>query len=76
MKRWKLVRDVILFFGGLAGVAVITYTWATKGTEPNLALLGFFATMMGLPAFLQKDEANPPPGPPPVGADRRDQEGG
>lgn len=54
-KQWAFTRDVILFCGGLIGVAVVTVAWL-KGKDPNQPLLLFFGTMMGLPAFLRKDE--------------------
>ena len=52
MNNWPLVRDVILFIGGLAGVA--HETLITHVERPTLLLL--FAAMMGLPAFLGRDE--------------------
>lgn len=51
--KWALLRDVMLFFGGLAGV--VHETAITPTAEPTLVVL--FAAMMGLPAFLRKDEA-------------------
>jgi hypothetical protein len=50
--KWRQVRDVILFFGGLAGAAYETL--GTQADRPTLLLL--FAAMMGLPAFLRADE--------------------
>lgn len=44
---WQKTRDVILFFGGLVGVA-----HETLSAVPNGQLLILFAAMMGLPAFL------------------------
>jgi hypothetical protein len=53
MTRWPLIRDILLFFGGLAGV---TYeTVSSQIDRPTLLLL--FAAMMGLPAFLRSDES-------------------
>lgn len=52
MKNWPLIRDLILFFGGLAGVAHETFT----SSPPDSTLLLVFAAMMGLPAFLRQDE--------------------
>lgn len=52
MKKWNLIRDICLFFGGLAGVAYETL--GTNIDRPTLLLL--FAAMMGLPAFLRSDE--------------------
>ena len=49
--RWKLVRDIILFFVGLGGVV---HEALTKFDRPSLLMV--FAAMMGLPAFLRKDE--------------------
>lgn len=51
-KRLRVTRDGILFVAGLAGVAYETVY--TGGDRPTLLLL--FAAMMGLPAFLQRDE--------------------
>jgi len=47
---WPHVRDVILFFAGLAGVAVETFK---ADTDPQLLIL--FAGMMGLPLVIRKD---------------------
>ena len=50
--KWPLVRDVVLFFGGMAGVG-----YETLGRDidrPTLLLL--FAAMMGLPAFFPKGD--------------------
>jgi hypothetical protein len=52
MNKWNLIRDICLFFGGLAGVAYETL--GTNIDRPTLLLL--FAAMMGLPAFLRSDE--------------------
>jgi hypothetical protein len=52
MTRWPLIRDILLFFGGLAGVAYETL--GSQADRPTLLLL--FAAMMGLPAFLRADE--------------------
>lgn len=49
------MRGVLLFFAGLAGEVVLTVAWLS-GTEPNQSLMLLFATMMGLPVFLQRDE--------------------
>jgi hypothetical protein len=49
---WPPVRDVLLFFGGLAGIAHETVIAETE--RPTLLLL--FAAMSGLPAFLRSDE--------------------
>jgi len=51
MTKWPLIRDILLFFGGLAGVAYETL--ASQADRPTLLLL--FAAMMGLPAFLRAD---------------------
>jgi hypothetical protein len=51
---WPRLRDIILFFSGLLGVA---YEAATHHAErPTLLLL--YAGMMGLPAFLRQDSKN------------------
>lgn len=52
MKEWPAIRDVLLFTGGLAGVAHETLISAVE--RPTLLIL--FAAMMGLPAFLRNDE--------------------
>lgn len=52
MSRWPLVRDVVLFFGGLLGV--VHETFLSDLERPALLIL--FAAMMGLPAFLRTDE--------------------
>jgi hypothetical protein len=49
---WQTLRDIILFFAGLAGVA--NEALAQGAERPTLLLL--YAAMMGLPAFLRKDE--------------------
>ena len=54
MKQWPILRDVVLFFGGLGGV--IHETAFTKAERPTLLIL--FAAMMGLPAFLRPNEVN------------------
>lgn len=51
-KRLRITRDGTLFVAGLAGIA---YETLSRGAErPTLLLL--FAAMIGLPAFLNKDE--------------------
>jgi hypothetical protein len=52
MNNWPIIRDAVLFVGGLAGVAHETVI----ATAESPTLLILFASMMGLPAFLQKDE--------------------
>ncbi len=49
MKQWPILRDVVLFLGGLAGVA--HEVLLTQSERPTLLIL--FAAMMGLPAFLR-----------------------
>lgn len=67
-------RSMLLFVGGLGGVAYVTVIDQTD--RPTLLIL--FAAMMGLPLFLRSDErhqatpppppsAAPPPGTPPQG---------
>lgn len=46
------MRDVVLFFSGLAGVFYETVLSVSE--RPTLLLM--FAAMMGLPAFLRTDE--------------------
>lgn len=48
----KIGRDSILFFAGIAGVFHETVIAETERTS----LLLLFATMMGLPAFIRRDE--------------------
>jgi hypothetical protein len=50
MKSW--LRDLILFSGGLLGIAHETVIADVE--RPTLLLL--FAAMVGLPAFLRQDE--------------------
>lgn len=52
MASWPLIRDVVLFLSGLAGVAHETVV--TDAERPTLLLL--FAAMCGLPAFLRADD--------------------
>jgi hypothetical protein len=54
---WPPSRDLILFLVGLAGVAHETIISAS----PDPTLLLIFGAMLGLPAFLRKDEAKDPP---------------
>jgi hypothetical protein len=49
---WHALRDIILFFAGLGGVAHETLIATTE--RPTLLLL--YAAMMGLPMFLRADE--------------------
>lgn len=53
-RRLKITRDGTLFFLGILGVAYETLV--TNVERPALLIL--FAGMMGLPAFLQKDESD------------------
>jgi hypothetical protein len=53
IRSLRFTRDGVLFMAGLAGVAYETLY--TGGDRPTLLLL--FAAMMGLPAFLRKDDA-------------------
>ena len=52
MTRWPILRDLILFIGGLAGVA--HETLISDVDRPTLLLL--FAAMMGLPMVLNADK--------------------
>lgn len=48
MRRWPLLRDLILFVFGLCGAA-----WETViNPPPDQAALIFFSACIGLPAFL------------------------
>lgn len=49
---WAVFRDRVIFLSGIAGV--VHETVVSKGERP--ALLVLFASMIGLPAFLRKDE--------------------
>lgn len=52
MKHWPIIRDIILFFAGLLGVANEALS---SGVErPTLLLL--YGAMMGLPIVLRKDD--------------------
>ena len=53
LRLWPQLRDALLFFGGLLGVAYETL--GASAERPTLLLL--FAAMMGLPAFLKSGEA-------------------
>lgn len=49
---WPFLREIILFVGGVAGIA-----YETIGkSNPDPSLLVVFAGMMGLPIMLHKDE--------------------
>lgn len=52
---WPNLRDGILFFSGLAGVAFETIL----RRPPDYGLLPLFAAMVGLPAFIKKDSEGP-----------------
>ena len=52
---WPPSRDLVLFLVGLAGVAHETLIAPTA--DPTLLVI--FAGMLGLPAFLRKDEEKP-----------------
>lgn len=47
------LRDAVLFFGGLGGVAHQEFS----AGEPRRDLLILYAWMMGLPVFLRADES-------------------
>lgn len=51
-KRLRITRDGVLFLAGLIGIAHETIIAQTD--RPTLLLL--FGAMIGLPAFLNKDE--------------------
>lgn len=50
--RWKVVRDAVLFFGGLIGV--MHQEFGTTTERPTLLLL--YAAMMAVPVGLRADE--------------------
>lgn len=50
-RTWPTVRNGILFFGGLFGVAYETFF----RRPPDYGLLPVFAAMLGLPAFINDD---------------------
>lgn len=58
MKLWNVpfttIRTVVLFIAGLAGIAHQTLVAAHE--SPTLLVL--FGAMIGLPAFLNKDESD------------------
>lgn len=54
-----ILQKTVLFVVGLLGVAHETIV--SKGERPTLLLL--FGAMVGLPAFLSKDEKNAKEGP-------------
>lgn len=49
--RWRLVRDVVLFFSGLTGMA---YCTLTRVNDP--VIISAFAAMCGLPVFIRGEE--------------------
>lgn len=51
MERWPQIRDVILFFAGLAGAAHETIVMEID----RPALLFLCGAAMGLPAFLKRN---------------------
>ena len=51
-RRLHITRDGVLFVVGMIGIAHETFV--SKVDRPGLLVL--FAAMVGLPAFLQKDE--------------------
>jgi len=54
---WPTVRDMLLFVGGMAGVA--NEALIKEAERPTLLLL--YAAMLGLPAFLRQDERSKRP---------------
>lgn len=60
--KWPVVRDIILFVGGFAGV--LHETLLVNVDRPTLLIL--FAAMMGMPAFFHPvSPQQPPPSTPP-----------
>ncbi len=57
LEQWRDLRDVLLFFGGLAGIAHETLIWSG---EERYFLLVLFAGMVGLTGFLRTDGKEPP----------------
>jgi hypothetical protein len=55
-RRWRLIRDIALFVGGLA-IGFTQVALVFVGREPHYLLIGLAAAMLGLPAFLKKDGA-------------------
>lgn len=56
MTHWPLIRDVLLFGGGLTGVIVLTVTWVISNRPPETQLLVLFTAMLTAPPFLRADE--------------------
>lgn len=54
MTQWPSIRDILLFFGGLAGAFHETVLVTGAVERPTLLIL--FGAMMGLPVFLRQDE--------------------
>lgn len=54
---WPRIRTIVLFIGGLAGVA--HQELVADKDKPTLIIL--YAGMMGLGRLLEKDEASKPP---------------
>lgn len=52
MPTWPTLRDGILFFSGLAGLAYET-VWRRP---PDYVLLPIFASMFGTPYFIKRDD--------------------
>ena len=55
-KKWKLVRNIILFAVGMSGVITMTVVWIVVNRTPDPSLLIAFTAMAGLPVFLRADE--------------------
>lgn len=51
---YKMVRDIVLLIAGLTGI--LHETLVVENERPTLLML--FAAMIGLPAFLRKDEGS------------------
>lgn len=47
-EKVNLAKDLIMFLGGMGGIAFQQYL-SSKGTEPNLLFLAIFTLMTGVP---------------------------
>lgn len=56
MKQWPRVREVVLLFGGLAGI----FYEAVFQESSDPVLIALYAGMIGLAPFLHKDGQDKP----------------